>query len=105
MVAANWFSSAVSCGSVLAAAAWAAAAPSVCFWASVMNAAARGGPVASVGVDTWGVDYALLGEGGVLLENPYHYRDARTIGMVEKAAAALGAERGVVAVAASYGHA
>ncbi len=30
----------------------------------------------SVGIDTWGVDYALLGEGGSLLENPYHYRDA-----------------------------
>ena len=58
-----------------------------------LHAAARGGPVASVGVDTWGVDYALLGEGGALIENPYHYRDARTIGMVEKAAAALGADR------------
>ena len=38
----------------------------------------------SIGVDTWGVDYALLGEGGSLLENPYHYRDARTDGMVEE---------------------
>jgi rhamnulokinase len=36
-----------------------------------------------VGVDTWGVDYALLGEGGNLLENPYHYRDSRTEGMME----------------------
>ena len=39
-----------------------------------------GRPVASIGVDTWGVDYALLGERGALLENPYHYRDARTRG-------------------------
>ena len=34
----------------------------------------------SIAVDTWGVDYALLGEGGQLLENPYHYRDRRTDG-------------------------
>jgi rhamnulokinase len=37
----------------------------------------------SIGIDTWGVDYALLGERGNLLENPYHYRDARTEGMME----------------------
>lgn len=35
-----------------------------------------------IGVDTWGVDYALLGEGGELLQNPYHYRDARTTGVM-----------------------
>ena len=40
-------------------------------------------PIESVGIDTWGVDYALLGESGNLLENPYHYRDARTEGMME----------------------
>ena len=39
--------------------------------------------LASVGVDAWGVDYALLGERGNLLENPYHYRDARNAGMME----------------------
>jgi rhamnulokinase len=38
----------------------------------------------SIGVDTWGVDYALLGERGNLLENPYHYRDSRTAGVMEK---------------------
>ncbi len=66
-------------------------------WHEVQNglriAARRGGRIASIGVDTWGVDYALLGEGGTLLENPYHYRDARTQGMVEKAFAAVGADR------------
>lgn len=36
----------------------------------------------SLGVDAWGCDYALLGEQGQLLQNPYHYRDARTDGMV-----------------------
>lgn len=35
------------------------------------------------GVDAWGVDYALLGEHGELIENPYHYRDRRTEGAME----------------------
>ena len=38
----------------------------------------------SIGVDTWGVDYALLGEQGELLQNPYHYRDQRTRGVMEQ---------------------
>jgi rhamnulokinase len=38
-----------------------------------------------IGVDTWGVDYALLGEKGALLENPFHYRDTRTDGVMERA--------------------
>jgi rhamnulokinase len=38
-----------------------------------------------IGIDTWGVDYALLGENGALLENPFHYRDARTRGVMERA--------------------
>jgi rhamnulokinase len=37
----------------------------------------------SVGVDSWGVDFALLGEQGDLLEDPYHYRDKRTEGMMD----------------------
>lgn len=37
-----------------------------------------------VGVDAWGVDYALLGERGELLQNPFHYRDKRTDGMMEQ---------------------
>ncbi len=39
--------------------------------------------LAGIGVDAWGVDYALLGERGELLQNPYHYRDARTNGVMQ----------------------
>jgi rhamnulokinase len=38
----------------------------------------------AVGVDAWGVDYALLGDDGALLEDPYHYRDPRTAGEMER---------------------
>src|SRR5437764_7653087 len=40
--------------------------------------------VSGIGVDAWGVDYALLGERGELLQNPYHYRDRRTQGVMEE---------------------
>jgi len=46
-----------------------------------------------IGVDTWGVDYGLLGENGALLENPFHYRDARTDGVMERALEILTPER------------
>ena len=42
-----------------------------------------GTPLDSIGADTWGCDYALLGEDGQLLQNPYHYRDARTDGVMD----------------------
>jgi rhamnulokinase len=48
-------------------------------------AAARLGEIASVGVDTWGVDFGLLGRGDELLGHPVHYRDPRTDGLVERA--------------------
>jgi rhamnulokinase len=47
----------------------------------------------SIGIDTWGVDFALLGERGKLLENPYHYRDARTEGVMDKVFARVPREK------------
>jgi len=40
---------------------------------------------ASIGIDTWGVDYGLLDKNGDLLGNPYNYRDTRTEGMMDEA--------------------
>ncbi|MGA2183445.1 MAG: rhamnulokinase family protein [Bryobacteraceae bacterium] len=40
--------------------------------------------VDGIGVDTWGVDFALLGADGGLLECPRHYRDTRTNGVPER---------------------
>jgi rhamnulokinase len=37
-----------------------------------------------IAVDTWGVDFGLLGPEGALIDNPRHYRDARTQGLPEK---------------------
>jgi len=52
-----------------------------------LTAAAKkfGKSVVSVGVDTWGVDYALLSKSGEMLGLPFHYRDGRTRGMFQRA--------------------
>jgi rhamnulokinase len=39
----------------------------------------------SIGLDTWGVDFALLDSQGALVSNPFHYRDERTDGMLQEA--------------------
>ncbi|MHB9032284.1 MAG: rhamnulokinase [Anaerolineae bacterium] len=41
--------------------------------------------IASIGLDTWGVDFALLDGNGSLVGVPFHYRDSRTDGMLEAA--------------------
>ena len=46
---------------------------------------ARGHEIASIGTDTWGVDFGLLDSAGALIENPVHYRDRRTVGMAGEA--------------------
>ncbi len=55
-------------------------------WLEVRKALCKIKPsrLRGIGVDTWGVDYALLGERGELLQNPFHYRDKRTDGMMEQ---------------------
>lgn len=52
-----------------------------------------GDKIVSLGVDTWGVDYGLLGPGDELLGNPYHYRDARTRGIYQRAFAIMPREK------------
>jgi rhamnulokinase len=43
-----------------------------------------GGKVDGIGVDSWGVDFGLLDRSGGLLQNPVHYRDPRTEGVMEE---------------------
>ncbi|MDF9811062.1 rhamnulokinase family protein [Streptomyces sp. SPB162] len=50
----------------------------------VLEGLRAAGPVTSVGIDTWAVDYGLLAADGSLLGNPVHYRDARTEGVPER---------------------
>src|SRR6266404_874804 len=57
--------------------------------ATFRKAEAEHGPLASVGVDTWGVDFALLGKDGTLLANPRHYRDPHTEGIMNAAFAVV----------------
>jgi sugar (pentulose or hexulose) kinase len=61
--------------------------------AGLKLASAGAGEISGVGVDTWGVDYGLLGSGGEILGNPYAYRDARTEGIMEKVFARVPLER------------
>jgi rhamnulokinase len=50
--------------------------------AAAMKSGAR---LEGIGLDTWCVDFALLDKNGALLGNPFHYRDARTDGILDKA--------------------
>lgn len=46
--------------------------------------AQRNIPVASIGIDTWGVDFVCVGDDGAILRNPLAYRDPHTFGMMEE---------------------
>ena len=59
-------------------------------WQEIQNglslaAKKYGKSIVSVGADTWGVDFVLLTRHGEMLGQPYHYRDPRTNGMMERA--------------------
>ena len=54
-------------------------------WLEMRRALERtsGAGLESLGVDAWGCDYALVGEQGHLVQNPFHYRDRRTDGVMD----------------------
>ena len=47
----------------------------------------------SLGVDTWGVDFAFLGKDGSLLGNPRHYRDPHTETIVDEVLGKISREK------------
>jgi rhamnulokinase len=51
----------------------------------IASAVKHGTKLDGIGLDTWGVDFALLDKNGAMLGNPFHYRDTRTDGMLEEA--------------------
>ena len=60
---------------------------------ALRKTAASGSALDGIGVDTWGVDFGLVGRGDVLLGNPVHYRDARTEHMIDAACQKIPRER------------
>jgi rhamnulokinase len=46
-----------------------------------------------IGVDTWGVDFGFIDSGGAILGLPFHYRDERNAGMMERAFAIVPREK------------
>jgi rhamnulokinase len=60
---------------------------------SLLKAKHRGIQLSSIAIDTWGVDFGLLGgPGNELLGNPVHYRDSQTDGVMERLIGELSAE-------------
>ncbi|MFF5297682.1 rhamnulokinase [Paractinoplanes globisporus] len=59
----------------------------------VLDGLTAAGPVDSIGIDSWAVDYGLLDASGALLGNPVHYRDGRTDGAPARVAEIVGDDR------------
>lgn len=57
------------------------------------KARAQAGSLASIGVDTWAIDYGLVDSGGFLLSQPFQYRDQRTNGVMERVWASVPREQ------------
>lgn len=51
---------------------------------TIAKACAQEGKIDGIGITTWGVDYGLIGQNDLPLANPFHYRDKRTNGIMEK---------------------
>jgi len=50
----------------------------------LLKAKHQGIAVDSLAIDSWAVDFGLIGSNGELLGNPYHYRDHHTDGVMEE---------------------
>ena len=59
----------------------------------VLDGLRAAGPVRSIGIDSWAVDYGLIDATGALLGNPVHYRDSRTDGIPAEVASKIGEHR------------
>jgi rhamnulokinase len=71
-------------------------------YAGVLQGLRAAGPVDSLGIDSWAVDYGLLDADGALLGNPVHYRDSRTEGVAEKVWASVPADELYAATGLQY---
>jgi len=54
-------------------------------WSDIKEGISKSKAIESIGLDTWAIDFALLDKNNSLLSNPFHYRDARTDGMMDEA--------------------
>ncbi len=50
---------------------------------SITKTVIEGENISTMGIDTWGVDYALIDKNGRMMANPYHYRDTRTVNITD----------------------
>ena len=57
----------------------------LCLWSDIKDGIGKSKSIDSIGLDTWAVDFALVDKNDSMLGNPFHYRDARTDGMLDEA--------------------